>query len=228
MLSSALQILSESLSSNNILASDAIVSACKLLNKRIADQSNLSSQYTNYFTRTIASLNKELLGYDAPDWDLNGPYRRLEALIVRATPGSDPDEFKPLRAHEFIAVWGAQQLETFLSDVMDISVLKSGSDSSIEEEIVRLAGMNYAIYTESGISSDLWLKFNVLEMVRLYFEIQQVLIRLIRLMAQALEMEAKAHTSIQFNATPDFVDTAHNNRFVTTEFSTAQSSATIS
>lgn len=228
MLSSALEILSESLALNNILVSDAIVSTCKLLNKRLADQSRLSSPYTSYFNRTLASLNKELLGYDAPDWDLNGPYRRCEALIVRAIPCANPDDFKPLRSHEFVAVWGAQQLEAFLAEMMDISVLNSGSDSRIEEEIVRLAGMSFVIYTESGISSDLWLKFSVMEMVRLYFEIQQVLIRLIRLMSQALEMEAKAHNFTHFDATPDFVDAAYESRFVTTEFSTTQSSATIS
>jgi hypothetical protein len=201
MLSDAIRLIDESLSSRTILVSDAIVSLSKLIIKRTANESLLSATHTGFFAQAGASLNKELLGYEKPDWNLDVPYRQCKAEIVRKINSADSVSYTPLRTEYFIAVWGAQQIESYLSEVMDISVLTTGSDELIAHEVNRLAQTNYIIYTESGISSDLWLRFSIMEIVAIYLQIHAVISELCKVLVHVLEQET-GHVFISRNVHP--------------------------
>ena len=204
MLSDAIRLIDESLSSRTILVSDAIVSLSKLIIKRAANESLLSASYTGFFAQAAASLNKELLGYDKPDWNLDTPYRQCKAEIVRKINSAESISYKLLKTEYFVAVWGAQQIESHLAEVLDISVFTTGSNELIANEVKRLAQTNYVVYSESGISSDLWLRFSIMEMVQIYFQIQAVISELCKVLVHVLEQE----TVQVFNADPNQVTLA--------------------
>lgn len=179
-------MIDDSLSSHTILVSDAIIALSKLVNK-IAEDDSLSASESTYFVEAAASLNKELLGYDQPNWNLESPYRQCKAEIVRKVITTDSSSYKFLSTQCFIAVWGAQQIEAHLSEVMDMGVFTQGNDELILREINTLSQTNYILCSESGISSDLWLRFSIMEMVRIYFEIKTVMSEMCKVLVDVLE-----------------------------------------
>ncbi len=186
MRTEAIRLIDDSLSSHTILVSDAIIALSKLVNKIAADES-FSRAETAYFVDAAASLNKELLGYEKPDWNLESPYRKCEADIVRQIIGVQSNSYKFLSKQCFVAVWGAQQIEAHLSELMDMNVFTTGNDELIVKEINALSQTNYILYSESGISSDLWLRFSIMEMVRIYFEIKTVMSEICKVLVEVLE-----------------------------------------
>ncbi len=199
----AIRLIEESLSSHTILVSDAIIALSKLV-KKIATDAALSSSEAAYFVQAASSLNKELLGYDQPDWNLESPYRQCNADIVRKVIDKDSSSYKFLSTQCFIAVWGAQQIEAHLFEVMDMGVFTTGDDELIVKEINALSQTNYILYSESGISGDLWLRFSIMEMVRIYFEIKEVMGEMCRVLVDILENQ---HVEI-FDADPARADAA--------------------
>ncbi|MBS1954497.1 MAG: hypothetical protein JST89_09930 [Cyanobacteria bacterium SZAS-4] len=202
MLSNAIKLIDESLSSHTILVSDAIIALSKLVNK-IASDDALSPSETVYFIDAAGSLNKELLGYEHPDWNLESPYRKCDAEIVRKVTDGESSSYKFLSTECFVAVWGAQQIEAHLSEVMNMGVFTTGDDELIVNEVNALSKTNYVLYTESGISSDLWLRFSIMEMVRIYFEIKAVMGEMCRVLVEILENRVAI-----FNADPAHADLA--------------------
>lgn len=187
MIGKSLRLIDEALSADKILVSDAIVAISNSVHKIATSEKLADATAIAYFFEAAASLNKELLGYDEPDWNLDSPYRQCRAEIVRKIVDSDSTSYKPLSTQYFVAVWGAQQIEAHLSEIMDINVFTSGSEELMATEVNKLRQTNNILYCESGISSDLWLRFSIMEMVRVYFEIKSVMSEICKVLVGILE-----------------------------------------
>ncbi len=73
----------------------------------------------------------------------------------------------------------------------NLDVLGSGCDVTIGAELEALHTKDVMLYTDSGISEELWLRFSIMEMVKVYFDMKKLVIDLCKIAIEIAESNAK-------------------------------------
>jgi len=169
----AIQSIERRLSTSTVLVSDATIILLTLLRSRknSASLGNLASLYDE----AVQSLTKELLGYEAGELDATNEFRTCHTRIARVINDTVVYLPEPPVLRIVHMLWGSQQVEASLADVLDLNTLASGNQELISREIKLLSARNPLYYTESGVK-DIWIIFNGMELLRLYFELHSMLL----------------------------------------------------
>lgn len=187
MNTSAIRAIKERLQQNKLCTSDAITELLPMLRERAASESLVSVRNNSLCADILTVLHCELIGYDQPKWALSGPYRRCRAETFIK---DNNNRFKAELMQKnccFIAVWGTQQIESFLSDIIDIEIFRCGRQELIDHYVNAVIQKNLTFITESDVDPDVGLRVQVFELIRIYFEIQRIVCKLCDLLVESLE-----------------------------------------
>ncbi len=167
----AIQAIEHKLNAGTLLVSDAIVALLTILRDRKGSNAQTFATRDSFYEEAADALNKELLGYEKIEWDLSTGFRRCNirtAKMVGSVVNYIPN---PLLDSAFTMMWGAQQVEAFLAEVIDLSVFESGNQELIEREIRLLENKNPLFHTETAVE-DIWVIFTGPELLRLYLQLK--------------------------------------------------------
>ncbi|MBI2811190.1 MAG: hypothetical protein HYX67_10225 [Candidatus Melainabacteria bacterium] len=167
----AIQTVEHKLNSGTLLVSDATIALLKILRDRQGSNTSTFAARDSFYEEAADALNKELLGYEMIEWDLSTGFRRCNIRTAKMVDGVINYIPNPLLDSALTMVWGSQQVEAFLAEVMDLSVFESGNRELIEREIRLLESKNPLFHTESGVE-DLWVIFTGPELLRLYLQLK--------------------------------------------------------
>lgn len=195
---SSVQSLLRGLNSNSILVSDATISLLSLARKQ-AMQSTTFGSTTEFFSALAEALSAELLGYANPDWDLETSYRRCKVRTAKMVANELVFVPNTLGDCSLVMMYGSQQVEAMLADIMDLSVFKSGQQQKVDSAIEQLMEHDCFFHTESGVD-DTWVVFTGSEVARLYMQLKSTIIDFCELL---IERESSGN----FVPNPNFAQT---------------------
>lgn len=171
----SIQIIWQQLDSGTVLVSDATMALLVILRGRTTSFAPTLSPTDVFFEEAIEALNKELLGYEKIEWNLNSGYRRCQIRTARSINDTINYIPNPIADAAFHMMWGSQQVEAFLSGVIDLSVLQSGDRELLGREIALLEESNPLFHSETGVE-DIWAVFTGSELLRLYMQLKEAVI----------------------------------------------------
>lgn len=166
----SVQSVKQKLKANTMLVSNATLAILTALRTRSGSNSATFIKNDCFYDGAVDALNKELLGYEKSEWSSDIKFRRCNirtAQIIDNTIHYIPN---PLSDTCFHMLWGSQQVEAFLSEVMDLTVFESGNQELIDQEISRLETEKPLFHTETGVAN-VWAVFTGEEMLRLYLQL---------------------------------------------------------
>lgn len=181
------QSIERRLVSNSLLVSDATVRLLHLLRSRKL-ATPLVGASSSFYEQLEQALTKELLGYEPGQIDTLSNFRSCNIRTARLVDGVIVYIPNPVSEHKLYLVWGSQEVESLLAEVMDLGVFASGDAELIADEIARLEATNPAFHTETGFP-DIWATFDGAELLRLYRQLRSALIDVCK---QLLELERQA------------------------------------
>ncbi len=167
----AIQKIEQDLRAGSMLVSDATMALLAVLRGRTGSNAVTFATRDSFYLEAADALNKELLGYEKVEWDLNTGFRRCNIRTAQMVnqalnyvPNALPDS-------AFTMLWGSQQVEAYLAEIMDLSVFQSGNQELIERETCLLESKNPLFHTETGVA-DIWVVFTGPELLRLYLQLK--------------------------------------------------------
>lgn len=183
----SVQTIEDRLKASSLLVSDATVMLLVLLRSR-KQAAPLVGASTSFYDQLEQALTRELLGYETVHIDRTSNFRRCNIRTARLVDGHIVYIPNPVSEHALYLVWGSQEVEALLAQVLDLSALESGDQNLMAKEIERLEAKNPAFHTETGFP-DVWATFDGMELLRLYTQLKSALIEVCK---QLLELERQA------------------------------------
>ncbi|MBS1956060.1 MAG: hypothetical protein JST89_17885 [Cyanobacteria bacterium SZAS-4] len=171
----AIQKIDHELSASTMLVSDATVALMAVIRGRTGSNSSTFAARDTFYMEASDALNKELLGYENVEWDLSTGYRRCQIRAAKMVDTNLEYIPNPLPDSAFTMMWGSQQVEAYLAEIMDLSVLRSGNQELIEREARLLESRNPLFHTETGVDG-IWVVFTGPELLRLYLQLKSAII----------------------------------------------------
>lgn len=196
---SSIRSIERSLVDNTILVSDALIALVRLVEMRSASHELVSGRRNSY-TSILEIFNNELHGYSAPTWNMEMHYRRCTAELV-LKPRSETEPCQVLSNTRFVMILGAPEIEAQLALELDLDVLRSGRDADISAELEAVGRRDVQVYTDSGITDELWLRFNIMEMVRVYFQMKALVTDICKITANSSGSERQTSIESVFSGT---------------------------
>lgn len=181
------QTIESRIKANSLLVSDATVMLLHLLRSR-KQASPLIGASSTFYDQLEQALTKELLGYEPGQMDVTSNYRSCNIRTARLIDNVIVYIPNPVSTHKLYLMWGSQEVESLLAEVMDLKVFQSGDEKLIAREIEQLEAKNPMFHTETGFP-DIWATFDGVELLRLYGQLKSALVRVCK---QLLELERQA------------------------------------
>ncbi len=167
----AIQKIERELNAGTMLVSDATMALLAVLRGRTGSNALTFATRDSFYVEAADALNKELLGYESVEWDLSTGFRRCNIRTAKMLDRKLEYVPNPLPDSAFTLMWGSQQVEAFLAEVMDLSVFQSGNLELIERESRLLESRNPLFHTDTGVE-DIWVIFTGPELLRLYLQLK--------------------------------------------------------
>ena len=104
-----------------------------------------------FYEVAVEFLNAELLGYDQIVWGQFTNYRKCHIRTAKVVDNSLIYVSNSLPNDNFIMMYGSQQVESLLGEIIDLTIFQSGNQTKIDIETERLANEKFPFHTESGV-----------------------------------------------------------------------------
>lgn len=181
----SIQTIERRLRTSSLLVSDATVMLLVLLRAR---KESIPRDLSPFYDQLEGSLTRELLGYETGQMDTTSTFRRCNIRTARIVDGIIVYIPNTVSQCTLYMVWGSQEVEALLAEILDLRSFQSGDQNLIDQEIERLEATSPAFHTESGFP-EVWATFDGLELLRLYMQLRSVLIQVCK---ELLELERQA------------------------------------
>lgn len=167
----AIHKIEQELSAGTMLVSYATMALLAALRERTGSNAATFATRSSFYEEASDALNKELLGYENVEWDLSTGFRGCHIRTARIVGNLLEYIPNPLPQSSFTLMWGSQQVEAYLAEVMDLSVFQSGNRELLEREAGLLESKNPLFHTETGVE-EIWVIFSGAELLRLYLQLK--------------------------------------------------------
>ncbi len=92
-------------------------------------------------------MKRELLGYETGQMDTTSTFRRCNIRTARLVDGVIVYIPNLVSDNTLDMIWGSQEVEAVLAEIMDLRAFESGDQNLIDQEIERLEAKNPAFHT---------------------------------------------------------------------------------